>query len=130
VLFYTCFFAIGHDIGNGYSFYLCRNSFLNVLIIVKKRYKTLKETRFIPGANLHKNTGNQHADLSSEVTSSVVNFIHQKDVEEGEVYATRIIRSLTGHELRDEEKGGGRSPFKHIASRDVREALLLLQLGS
>jgi hypothetical protein len=54
---------------------------------------------------LHKNTDNQHDALSAEVTSSVVNFIHQKGLEKGEVYATGIIRSLTGHELRDEEKG-------------------------
>jgi hypothetical protein len=86
-----CNLRIGHATGNGYCFYLCRNSFLNVLGIGKKRYKTLKETSFIPGANLHKNTGNQHADLSAKVTSSVVNFIQQNGVEECEVYATHII---------------------------------------
>jgi hypothetical protein len=101
---------IGHDIGNVYFFYLCRNSLLNVLSIGKKRNKTLKETRFIPGANLHKNTGNQHAALSADVTSSVVKFIQQKGVEEGEVGATHIIRSLTGHELQYEEKGAADLP--------------------
>jgi hypothetical protein len=37
--------------------------------------------------------------------NAVIDFIKDKGAREGEVYTTRIIRTLTGHELRDEEKG-------------------------
>jgi hypothetical protein len=73
--------------------------------IIKKQYTTLKETRFIPVLNLHKNTGSQNDALSAEVTSIVVSFIKKKGIEEGEVHDTRIIHCLTGHDLRDEDKG-------------------------
>jgi hypothetical protein len=66
---------------------------------------TLRETRFIPGANLQKSTGNISATRSPELLNTVIDFIKDKGDREGEVYATIIIRTLTGHELRDEEKG-------------------------
>jgi hypothetical protein len=96
---------IGNDIGNGYCFYLCRNSFLNVLGIGNKRYKTLKETRFTPGANLHKNTGNQHSALSAEVTSSTVNFILQKGVEEARFTPHTSFDLLQGMSFNTKRRG-------------------------
>jgi hypothetical protein len=48
--------CIGISKSNGYSFFLCLNSFLNMIAIGKKRFKSLNETRHIPGGNVHKNT--------------------------------------------------------------------------
>jgi hypothetical protein len=97
--------SIGDDKDSGYSLLFCLNTFLNVLSIGRKRHTKLLETRLVQGSNINKNVVNTHAVLSSDVTESVVRFIKDKGREEGEVYATHIIRSLTGHELRDEEKG-------------------------
>jgi hypothetical protein len=96
---------IGDDKDKGYSPLVCRNAFLNIMSIGKRRHTTLWETRFIPGANLHKNTGNSSVTRSPELLNAGIDFIKDKGAREGEVYATRIIRTLTGHELRDEEKG-------------------------
>jgi hypothetical protein len=57
---------------------------------------------------------------SSDVTQSVVHFIKDNGREEVEVYATRIMRSLTGHELRDEEKGAVDLP-SNTSCRDMYE---------
>jgi hypothetical protein len=97
---------IGDDKSKGYSFYVCMNSFLNLMALGKKRFRKLNETRLVPGANVHKNTGNCNASMLDETMKAVISFIKQKGKDDGEVYATRIIRSLTKQELRDEEKGG------------------------
>jgi hypothetical protein len=115
---------IGDDKDSGYSLLFCRNTFFNVLSIGRKRYTKLLEMRLVPGRNINKNVGNTHANLFSDVTESVVHFVKDKGREEGEVYATRIIRSLTGHELRDEEKGGSVFTFQQITTRDVQEVLI------
>jgi hypothetical protein len=82
------------------------NSFLNLIELGKKRFKKLNETLLFPGANVHKNTGNCNALMLDETMKAVILFIKQKGKDDGEVYATRIICSLTKKELRDEEKGG------------------------
>jgi hypothetical protein len=111
---------IGINKSNGYSFDLCLNSFLNMVAIGKKRFKSLNETRHIPGANVHKNTGNGYACMSNEILQSVVNFIQLKGKQDGEAYATRIIRTLTRNELRDEEKGAVDLP-SHTTKRELYE---------
>jgi hypothetical protein len=95
---------IGDDMATGYSMFLCRNSLLNILGVGKTRYTNLHATRFTPGMNTHKNSGNSHAAMTAGTKQCVIDFINQKGKEEGEVYATRIIRSLAGYELREEEK--------------------------
>jgi hypothetical protein len=62
-------------------------------------------TRFLPGYNKHNNNGNIYCDLPQDVVDSVLTFIRYKGATEGEVYATRVIRSLGKGELWDEEKG-------------------------
>jgi hypothetical protein len=42
--------------------------------------------------------------MTVETKQSVIDFINKKGKEEGEVYATRIIQSLDGFELREEDK--------------------------
>jgi hypothetical protein len=96
---------IWDDKDSGYSLLFCRNTFINVLSIGRKHRNKLLETRLVPGRNINKNVENNHAALLSDVKESVIHFIKDKGREGGEVYATRIIISLTGHELRDEEKG-------------------------
>jgi hypothetical protein len=99
-------FRIGDDKDKGHSLILCQNAFLNILLIEQKRcHATLQETHFIPGANLHKNTGNNSATRSPELLNDVIDFIKDKGAIDGEVYATIISRTLTGHELRDKENG-------------------------
>jgi hypothetical protein len=95
----------GDDMAIGYSMFLCRNSFLNIIGVGKTRYTNLQATRFTPGMNTHNNSGNSHAVMPAGTKQSVIDFINQKGKEEGEVYATRIIRILDGCELREEEKG-------------------------
>jgi hypothetical protein len=85
--------------------FLCINSFLNILGVGKTRYTNLQSTRFTTGMNTHKNSGNSNAAMTAGTQQSVVDFINHKVKEEGEVYSTRIIRSLDGFELREEEKG-------------------------
>jgi hypothetical protein len=46
--------------------------------------------------------------------NAVVGVIKDKGGREGEVYATIIIRTLTGHELRDEEKGAVDLPLNTL----------------
>jgi hypothetical protein len=65
----------------------------------------LNETHLIPGANVGKNTGNSNACMTNDTMKSVVEFIQKKGKEDGEVYMTHIIRSLTKQELWDEDKG-------------------------
>jgi hypothetical protein len=90
---------------NWYSFDLCLNSFLNLIVIGKKRFKSLNETHHILGGNVHKNIGNGNACISNEALQSIVAFIQLKGKHDGEAYETRAICSLTRNELRDEEKG-------------------------
>jgi hypothetical protein len=108
---------IGINKINGYSFDLCLNSFLNMIAIGKKRFKSLNDTRHIPGG---KNTGNGNACMSNETLQSVVNFIQLKGKQDGEAYATRVIRMLTRNELRDEEKGAVDSPY-NTTKRELYE---------
>jgi hypothetical protein len=70
----------------------------------KKRFKKLNETRLVPGASVHKNTGNCNDAMLDETMKSVISFIKQKGKYDGEIYATRIIHSLMKQELMDEEK--------------------------
>jgi hypothetical protein len=72
----------------------------------QNRFRKLNETRLVPGANVHKNTSNCNASMLDETIKAVISFIKQKGKDDGEVYATHIIRSLTKQELRDEEKCG------------------------
>jgi hypothetical protein len=74
---------IGDDMATGYSLFLCRNSFLNILGVGKTRYTNLQATRFTPGMNTHKNSGNSHAAMKAGTKQSVIDFINQKGKEEG-----------------------------------------------
>jgi hypothetical protein len=47
-----------------------------------------------------------YASMLDEKMKAVTSFIKQKGNDDGEVYATRIMCSLTRQELRDKEKGG------------------------
>jgi hypothetical protein len=103
---------IGDDKDKGYYLLVCWNAFLTIMSIGKRRHATPRETRFIPGANLHKNTGNSSATRSPELLNAVIDFIKEKGSREGEVYTTRITRTLTVHELCNEEKGAVYLPHK------------------
>jgi hypothetical protein len=96
---------IGNDKTNGYSMDICMNSFLNLVAIGRKRFTNLSMTRFMPCKNKHKNNGNNYCALTQDVVDSVSTFIQDKGAAEGEVYATRVTRSLTKTELRDKEIG-------------------------
>jgi hypothetical protein len=96
---------IGEEKDKGHSLLVHRNAFLNIMSIGKRRHVTLQDTHFIPGSNLHKNTGNISSTRYPELLNAVIDFIKDKGAREGEVYTTRIRRTLTGHELRDKEKG-------------------------
>jgi hypothetical protein len=112
----------GDNKAYGYSLLLCRNTFINVLSIGRKRHAKLLETHLVSGRSINKYVVNTHATLSPDVTDSVVHFIKYRYHAEDEVYV--IIRSLNGHELRDEEKGGSELTFQHITLRDVQEVLI------
>jgi hypothetical protein len=96
---------IGNDKITGYSMDLCMNSFLNLIAIGRKRFTNLSMTRFLPGKNKHNNNGNNNCALTQDVVDSVLKFIRDKGATEGKVYTTRVIRSLTKTELRDEDIG-------------------------
>jgi hypothetical protein len=85
----------GINKSHGYRFELCLNSFLNLIAVGNKRFKSLNETRHIPGENKHNNTGNGNACMSNEALQSVVDFIKLKGKQDGEAYATRVIHTLT-----------------------------------
>jgi hypothetical protein len=95
---------MGNEKKEGSSFFVCRNSFLNVLSLGHDRMTTINKTRFDPGPNIHKNSGNKNASFSNESRQSVHDFVKEKGDSCGEYYATRLIRHITKHELRDEEK--------------------------
>jgi hypothetical protein len=46
---------------NGFTFNVCRNSFVNVLNLSDEIIKTINETWLDPGPNVHMNTGNKNA---------------------------------------------------------------------
>jgi hypothetical protein len=89
---------------NGHILLFCRNTFLDALAIGRKRRNKLRKTWSLPGNNVHNNTGNSNAASIPDLITSVVKFITNKGTAEEEVYATRLIRCLSGHELCDEEK--------------------------
>jgi hypothetical protein len=57
------------------------------------------------------------ATRSPELLNAGVDFIKYKGAREGEVYTKIIIRTLTGHELRDKKKGA--VDIEHLVSGDV-----------
>jgi hypothetical protein len=87
-----------------FSFFVCRNSFLNVLNLGHDRMNTINKTHFDPGPNIHNNAGNKNASFSNEIRQSVHDFVKEKGDSCGECYASRLIRHITKHELCDEEK--------------------------
>jgi hypothetical protein len=95
----------GNEKRNGYSMDLCMNSFFNLIVIGQKRFTNLSMTLFMTGKNTHTNNGNNYCALTQDVVDSVLTFIRDKVAAEGEVYTTRVIRSSTNTELRDEEIG-------------------------
>jgi hypothetical protein len=80
----------------------------------------LNDAHLIPGANVHKNMGNRNACMTNDTMKSVIDIIQKKGKEDGEVYATRIIRSLTKQELWDEEKGAVDMP-SNTTKRELYE---------
>jgi hypothetical protein len=63
---------------NGFTFNVCRNSFVNVLNLSDERIKTINETRLDPGPNVHRNTGNKNECQNKELRQSVVSFVKDK----------------------------------------------------
>jgi hypothetical protein len=55
-----------------------RNTFLNIMLIGKRRHAMLRETHFIPGANLNKNNVNSSATRSPELLNAFIKFIKEK----------------------------------------------------
>jgi hypothetical protein len=68
-------------------------------------FTNLSMTRSLSGKNNHNNNGNIYCYLTQDGVDSVLTLIRDKGATEGEVYATRVIRSLTKTDLRDEEIG-------------------------
>jgi hypothetical protein len=62
----------GGDKSKGHSFYAFLNSFLSLMALGKKQFRKLNETRFFPGANVHKNTGNYNASMLDETMKAVI----------------------------------------------------------
>jgi hypothetical protein len=79
------------------------NSFLSLVAIGRKRFTNVSMTRFLPGKNKHKKIGNSKCDLTHDIGDRVLTFIQEKGAMEVEVYAKRVISSLTKTDLRDEE---------------------------
>jgi hypothetical protein len=94
---------IGNGKRSGYIMDLCMNSFLNLIVIGRKRFTNPSLNRFLPGKNTHKNNGNSYCALTQDVVDSVLTFIRDKGAMEGEVYTTIVICSLIKTELRNEE---------------------------
>jgi hypothetical protein len=86
---------IGDDKSKVHSFYVCLKSFMNLMALGKKQFNKLNETRLVPGSNVHKNTDNCNAAMLDKIMKAVISFIKQKGKDDGKVYATHIIRSLT-----------------------------------
>jgi hypothetical protein len=66
---------IGNNKRSCYSTDLCTNSFLNLVVIGRKRFTNLSLTRFLPGKNKHKNNGKIFCALTQDVVDSVLTFI-------------------------------------------------------
>jgi hypothetical protein len=90
---------VGGDKNKCYSFNLCMDCFLNILYVGRRIFKMLNETRLIPGANAHQNTGNNNASVDQGAMKSVTDFKLHKGKVDGEVYATWIIQSRMKQEL-------------------------------
>jgi hypothetical protein len=58
--------------------------------------------------------------MSPEFLNVVIDFIKDKGAREGEIYATRTIRTLTDHNLRDEENGAVELP-SNTSCREMYE---------
>jgi hypothetical protein len=84
---------------------LCLNSCLNLVAIGRKRYAKIDATRFLTGKNKHDYVGNIQCAMSQDLMNSVVSFIKEKRMNEGECHMTRLIHSLTNNDLHGEEKG-------------------------
>jgi hypothetical protein len=69
---------MGKSKRNGFTFNVCRYSFVNVLNLSDERIKTINEMRLYPGPNVHRNTGNKNACHSKELHQSVVLFVKDK----------------------------------------------------
>jgi hypothetical protein len=96
------------------------HSFLNLIAIGQKRFTNLSVTRFLPDKNNRKNNDNSYCALTQDLVHSVIAFIREKGEMEGEVYVTRVIRSLTKTDLLDEEMGNVDLP-SNITKPDIYE---------
>ena len=72
-------------------------------------WKNLEKSVIVPNrcAAPHK-VGNQNS--ASRATQDVIDYLYQLGKEEGETYATRFIRFLTGWSIRDNDRGNIQLP--------------------
>ncbi len=92
------------------QYFVCQNSFRNILGIFKYQWKTLKTAALttIPGSISHGNLGKQNRRkgcIGQDVEDDVVEFLTQLGEKRGEAYATRFVRKRTELGIRNDEEG-------------------------
>jgi hypothetical protein len=75
--------------------YLCRNSFVNLLNLGRKRWARLISTILILIKHNHKNSGNLNGAVNQETDDSVLFYLQGIEKVHAECFATRFIRMLT-----------------------------------
>jgi len=84
---------------------ICRNSLRAIFCIGEIAWKNLYVTIVVPARSTktHHLSNNQNA--SAKNTQEIIDFLYNLAKQEGESYATRYVRFLTGTGVRDSEKG-------------------------
>lgn len=83
---------------------VCKNAVRNIFRIGNIAWKNLVQAVIVPSKrNLPHLTENKHG--CKKCTQRVIDFLSELGRNEGEAYATRFVRFLTGWSIREEERG-------------------------
>ena len=92
--------------------YLCMNAFRQMFYIGRRQWKQMMEMIHIP-KQVQRSHLKENARAISKACQRVIDFLYDIAVTEGESYATRYVRLLTGIMIRDTEKGHTELPSSY-----------------
>ena len=100
------------DGGENGRVFVCSNAFRKLFCVGQIVWKTLLEESSIPVKKNYPHLNNNVHGMVS-CTQRIIDYLYNLAKEEGEPYATRYVRMLTGVGIREEEKGHVQLPSSY-----------------